>query len=643
MSSVPIPLPRKVSDDQYVGDLMSLFERRRVKCGDSQALERFASELGSNNALRGDLFALCTAISHMAAEDLSGEQLLVLVARALAGPASPKGAPAAEIPESMRTAFLSGYDSWSKRGSMIEEDLPWPPARRAAPQEQAAPPAEARQVPAGDNSQSGPVDGQRTIQEALHIARERSANGLAASWSAIAGIEHLTIGELKKLLEEIEHRAGRIDTQAAPKLRDDEPGRNDWARDGVRAAAEDAESMRSHRGAVLPFESGSRGIAPEAGTRPEPATRGAPAEVRVDDPFLSRHTYLKPRPRPARAADAEAAPASPASASADLADAGEAAPEAVSASSIVAANSAVAAPAAACAGNAVATAVPSPAISPAGAEFDGKAVYGEAARQVALGQVIKPSQSAPLEPLLDGRQDSHIRVRISLRALTVLLCLVATGSVAAGIFVYQSMHPKTIEDFPDLRTMVPADGASRAASAARDPGGDVQLIVAGPDDSLLDLNSADKGRSGTDAGSRTKTPQVAQTGPPVSVWPPGNAQGLGQAASQRRAATTPRRAPAETAAGGVLRVPSTTMMQYALTTPTPAYPANQPTGMTGTVVVAIEVSREGNVTGAWAVSGPDELRSAALQAVQGWRFRPYLVDGAPAEVTTTLGFFFNGR
>jgi outer membrane biosynthesis protein TonB len=29
--------------------------------------------------------------------------------------------------------------------------------------------------------------------------------------------------------------------------------------------------------------------------------------------------------------------------------------------------------------------------------------------------------------------------------------------------------------------------------------------------------------------------------------------------------------------------------------------------------------------------------------VQAWRFKPYLVNGTPAEVTTTLGFLFRGQ
>ena len=85
------------------------------------------------------------------------------------------------------------------------------------------------------------------------------------------------------------------------------------------------------------------------------------------------------------------------------------------------------------------------------------------------------------------------------------------------------------------------------------------------------------------------------------------------------------------------------MIGYALASPQPAYPAAQAHGISGTVAVELTVSRLGDVIEAHAVGGPEELRSAAVAAVRGWRFRPYMVDGRAAEITTTLQFFFKGE
>src|ERR1039458_2817218 len=99
MSFLSASVPKKVSDNQFIGDLMNLFERRKIKTGDLATFENFASTLASNDAFRSQLFTLCTAISHMSADDLSGEQLLALVARALGGPGLPKRDGTVEVAE----------------------------------------------------------------------------------------------------------------------------------------------------------------------------------------------------------------------------------------------------------------------------------------------------------------------------------------------------------------------------------------------------------------------------------------------------------------------------------------------------------------------------------------------------------------
>ena len=40
------------------------------------------------------------------------------------------------------------------------------------------------------------------------------------------------------------------------------------------------------------------------------------------------------------------------------------------------------------------------------------------------------------------------------------------------------------------------------------------------------------------------------------------------------------------------------------------------------------------------VSGSPMLQQAALDAVRSWRYRPYLLDGAPVEVETTVNVVF---
>ena len=81
------------------------------------------------------------------------------------------------------------------------------------------------------------------------------------------------------------------------------------------------------------------------------------------------------------------------------------------------------------------------------------------------------------------------------------------------------------------------------------------------------------------------------------------------------------------------------MMSYALSTPQPVPPATGHSPETTVKVVAI-LSQDGKVTSAQALSGAPDARPAALQAMQAWRFKPYLVDGKPVEVITTFRFLF---
>jgi TonB family protein len=78
------------------------------------------------------------------------------------------------------------------------------------------------------------------------------------------------------------------------------------------------------------------------------------------------------------------------------------------------------------------------------------------------------------------------------------------------------------------------------------------------------------------------------------------------------------------------------MIKYAVSAPGPVYPLDPARGMEGTVVLQITVSKQGDVSSARTVSGPVEFRGAAVQAVRMWHFKPYLFNGTPADVETTL-------
>lgn len=60
----------------------------------------------------------------------------------------------------------------------------------------------------------------------------------------------------------------------------------------------------------------------------------------------------------------------------------------------------------------------------------------------------------------------------------------------------------------------------------------------------------------------------------------------------------------------------------------------------GTVILQATISRNGTIENLRAVGGPAMLHQAALDAVKSWRYRPYLLDGAPVDVETTVNVIF---
>ncbi len=73
----------------------------------------------------------------------------------------------------------------------------------------------------------------------------------------------------------------------------------------------------------------------------------------------------------------------------------------------------------------------------------------------------------------------------------------------------------------------------------------------------------------------------------------------------------------------------------------PVYPpkAGQ-TRASGTVVLQAVIGKDGTVENLKVVSGPDLLQQAALDAVKKWRYRPYVSNGEPVEVQTTINVIF---
>jgi periplasmic protein TonB len=74
----------------------------------------------------------------------------------------------------------------------------------------------------------------------------------------------------------------------------------------------------------------------------------------------------------------------------------------------------------------------------------------------------------------------------------------------------------------------------------------------------------------------------------------------------------------------------------------PQYPAiAKEARVQGTVVLEATIDRTGAIQNLRVINGPPMLRQAALDAVRSWRYKPYLLNGEPVEVETTVNVVFN--
>lgn len=63
----------------------------------------------------------------------------------------------------------------------------------------------------------------------------------------------------------------------------------------------------------------------------------------------------------------------------------------------------------------------------------------------------------------------------------------------------------------------------------------------------------------------------------------------------------------------------------------------------GVVVLAAIIDKDGNIQNLQVVSGHPLLAPAAIEAVKQWRYKPFLLNGQPLEVETTVNVMFQLR
>jgi protein TonB len=93
---------------------------------------------------------------------------------------------------------------------------------------------------------------------------------------------------------------------------------------------------------------------------------------------------------------------------------------------------------------------------------------------------------------------------------------------------------------------------------------------------------------------------------------------------------------------GPVRVSSGVVAGNAISQPKPVYPPiARAAHVSGAVVLHAIINKAGSIERLEVISGPEMLRASALDAVRNWKYKPYVLNGDPTEVETTITVNFN--
>jgi periplasmic protein TonB len=129
----------------------------------------------------------------------------------------------------------------------------------------------------------------------------------------------------------------------------------------------------------------------------------------------------------------------------------------------------------------------------------------------------------------------------------------------------------------------------------------------------------------------------ASDAPPLTIGSGDSMTGSALPNILTNAATGPAVSMAPTRPAKLLAVSTGVAAGLLLTPIRPPYPPiARAAHVEGTVVVEAIIARTGTIESLHVVSGPEMLRQASLDAIHTARYEPYLLNGEPTEVQTTI-------
>ena len=263
--------------------------------------------------------------------------------------------------------------------------------------------------------------------------------------------------------------------------------------------------------------------------------------------------------------------------------------------------------------------------------------------------VLEPAAEAPADLFL-ARKGDHPSLQIPLESYSqppgygkaVVSLLLVAAAAYAGYRYHVPLRQEATVLLQKIRNNTPANHAtpqntsSTVETSTQQPQEDQPLPqqTSAPSDSTAPPNANDA----------AATP-LQSAPPPISTSVPSSSAATRRSIPDRITAVANQAqpnnvTPAELA--GAVRVAPAVMESHLVDSRVPAYPDSAKiAGVEGSVVMQVIISRNGTVKRVYVIQGDPRLRNPAMEAVYKWHYRPYLLDGQPVDVATTVTVDFD--
>ncbi|HLY41370.1 MAG TPA: energy transducer TonB [Terracidiphilus sp.] len=228
----------------------------------------------------------------------------------------------------------------------------------------------------------------------------------------------------------------------------------------------------------------------------------------------------------------------------------------------------------------------------------------------------------------DSTFESTGRIRTRSRNW-MIVAFACNGSILVALILFPLIHPEALSrqnltyliEAPDLTTHEPPPRQAPTHAFHGTPQIQDGRIFAPPQipDRIVQFDS-----------------QEAPSGPVAMDQGPGLPNGADDVFRGNRATTVVRAAPK-----GPVRVSSVLVEGLLVRKVVPTYPPiARATRTQGKVILQATISKQGTIENLRVISGAPMLQQAAIDAVKQWQYKPYLLNGEPVEVETTVNVVF---